>query len=509
LSLSRRSFPVARSLSTLMAFEFPGGIDPDLLGKRNGRGDGVDHDDLKRLKTDGLNPPSKVLHVRNLPPDATEPELFQLGSQYGSVVRVLLLQKTRQGFVQFTNQSEASAMLEYASQVPIIFRTKQVFVQYSNRTEIRSTHTIDSGGSTDGWTDGPVNRILLLTVSNVLYPITVDVLTQVFAGYGTLEKIVIFVKGAGVQALVQFADLASSASAKKLLDGQNIYSGCCHLKIQYSTLQELTVKFNNNKTRDFTQDLPQGRDDGGAFPAAAQLGAMQLGGGSPFMPGPHGGGMMYGGGSPYGEMGLAPAGNSVVLVNHLDPTRATLDVIFNLFSTCGIVHRIKILFAKRDTALVQFATPEAADTARTVLTGCPLHGLSLLVSPSKHPSLQGKADTDGGANLFGDYTASNMHRFKAAGRVQAAPPSRVLHVSNLAADTSDETLVNLFRPFGPISDIKWILPKNSVAGINDRKMALISAPTVEQAVEALVTLHNTQLNDLRVRVSFSTSANSR
>ena len=33
------------------------------------------------------------------------------------------------------------------------------------------------------------------------------------------------------------------------LDGQNIYNGCCTLRIDYSKLSNLTVKFNNEKTR--------------------------------------------------------------------------------------------------------------------------------------------------------------------------------------------------------------------------------------------------------------------
>ena len=33
------------------------------------------------------------------------------------------------------------------------------------------------------------------------------------------------------------------------LDGQNIYNGCCTLRIDFSKLSALTVKFNNEKTR--------------------------------------------------------------------------------------------------------------------------------------------------------------------------------------------------------------------------------------------------------------------
>ena len=62
------------------------------------------------------------------------------------------------------------------------------------------------------------------------------------------------------------------------LDGQNIYTGCCQLKIDYSKLSNLNVKYNNDKSRDFTRpDLPSGLPP----PEAQQqisLEAMNLGG---------------------------------------------------------------------------------------------------------------------------------------------------------------------------------------------------------------------------------------
>ncbi|CAF1555818.1 unnamed protein product, partial [Rotaria sordida] len=43
------------------------------------------------------------------------------------------------------------------------------------------------------------------------------------------------------------------------LHGQNIYNGCCTLQIEYSKLLSLTVKYNNDKSRDYTNPtLPSG-----------------------------------------------------------------------------------------------------------------------------------------------------------------------------------------------------------------------------------------------------------
>lgn len=45
--------------------------------------------------------------------------------------------------------------------------------------------------------DSQPNRILLVTIHHMLYPITVDVLHQVFSPHGFVEKIVTFQKSAG------------------------------------------------------------------------------------------------------------------------------------------------------------------------------------------------------------------------------------------------------------------------------------------------------------------------
>ena len=38
----------------------------------------------------------------------------------------------------------------------------------------------------------------------------------------------------------------------KSLNGQNIYNGCCTLQIDFSKLHSLNVKYNNDKSRDYT-----------------------------------------------------------------------------------------------------------------------------------------------------------------------------------------------------------------------------------------------------------------
>jgi hypothetical protein len=50
-------------------------------------------------------------------------------------------------------------------------------------------------------------------------------------------------------------DAVVAQAAKNSLHGQNIYSGCCTLHIDYSKLNTLNVKYNNAKSKDYTNPL--------------------------------------------------------------------------------------------------------------------------------------------------------------------------------------------------------------------------------------------------------------
>ena len=52
--------------------------------------------------------PGKVLHIRNLPPDATEHDVVALFAPFGGVQRVLLLHAKRQALVQCASLEAAA-----------------------------------------------------------------------------------------------------------------------------------------------------------------------------------------------------------------------------------------------------------------------------------------------------------------------------------------------------------------------------------------------------------------
>lgn len=59
------------------------------------------------------------------------------------------------------------------------------------------------------------------------------------------------------------------------LDGQNIYNGCCTLRIEYSKLSSLNVRYNNDKSRDYTNpNLPTGENNAAELVFGQQNGVL-------------------------------------------------------------------------------------------------------------------------------------------------------------------------------------------------------------------------------------------
>jgi len=225
--------------------------------------------------------PSKVIHFRNVGPEVTQSDLAALCTPFGGIHQVLLLRNKNQALVQMQEISAAVNLMAYYSTVQAQVKGRNVYPQFSSHQELtgeRGNGEPASQGppgtvAANGRDAAPANRILLVTIQNPLYPITVEVLNQVFSPHGTVEKIVIFNKTAGLQALVQYSNVQNAIQAKNALQGQNIYAGSCTLHIQFSNLDTLTVHHNTDKTRDFTNpNLPPGLMGQGGAGGPGQLG---------------------------------------------------------------------------------------------------------------------------------------------------------------------------------------------------------------------------------------------
>ncbi|XP_024444932.1 polypyrimidine tract-binding protein homolog 1 isoform X2 [Populus trichocarpa] len=112
---------------------------------------------------------------------------------------------------------------------------------------------VQSTVGADGKKKEPESNVLLASIENMQYAVTVDVLHTVFSGFGTVQKIAIFEKNGGTQALIQYPDVATAAVAKETLEGHCIYDGgYCKLHLSYSRHTDLNVKAFSDKSRDYT-----------------------------------------------------------------------------------------------------------------------------------------------------------------------------------------------------------------------------------------------------------------
>uniref|UniRef100_A0A671NX25 Polypyrimidine tract-binding protein 1 n=1 Tax=Sinocyclocheilus anshuiensis TaxID=1608454 RepID=A0A671NX25_9TELE len=371
--------------------------------------------DSKKFKGDIRSPgiPSRVIHVRKLPNDINEAEVISLGLPFGKVTNLLMLKGKNQAFLEMNTEESAQTMVSYYSSVTPVIRNHPIYMQYSNHKELKTDNSpnqvraqaalqavnaVQTGSmslsTVDGAGMGSQSPVLRVIVENLFYPVTLDVLHQIFSKFGTVLKIITFTKNNQFQALVQYSDGMTAQHAKLSLDGQNIYNACCTLRISFSKLTSLNVKYNNDKSRDYTRpDLPTGDSQpslNAQTMAAAALTAPGIISASPYA-GAHGfpptfaiqqaaglslQGMPAGAFASLGVPGAAAAaaaaaaagrlslsgytagGNSVMLVSNLNPEVIIMSLCsyrYLLVGVYGDVMRVKILFNKKENALVQMS----------------------------------------------------------------------------------------------------------------------------------------------------------
>ncbi|CAL5417644.1 hypothetical protein CsSME_00035252 [Camellia sinensis var. sinensis] len=438
-----------------------------------------------------MTEPSKVIHVRNVGHEIAENDLLQLFQPFGVITKLVMLRAKNQALLQMQDVPSAVNALQFYTGVQPSIRGRNVYVQFSSHQELTTVEQ-----NTQGRGDEP-NRILLVTIHHMLYPITVEVLHQVFSPHGFVEKIVTFQKSAGFQALIQYQLRQSAVLARNSLQGRNIYDGCCQLDIQFSNLDELQVNYNNERSRDFTnpslpseqkgrssQDQPGYGDAGSMFPGARAVGFQQMGNSAAAIA------AAFGGGLPPGISGTND--RCTVLVSNLNPDSIDEDKLFNLFSIYGNIVRIKLLRNKPDHALVQMGDGFQAELAVHFLKGAMLFGKRLEVNFSKHPNITTGVDTH-------EYSNSNLNRFNrnaAKNYRYCCSPTKMIHLSTLPQDVTEEEIVAHLEEHGTIVNTKLF-------EMNGKKQALVLFENEEQATEALVCKHASSLDGSMIRISFS------
>jgi len=481
-------------------------------------------------------------------------------------------------------------MIAHFAQSPAQFSGKKIFVQYSNHPELNTDPSnsnnqhaqvalTEASSLHAASKQGGKNTVLRASILNMIYPVTLDVLQQIFSKFGQVLKIITFTKNEKFQVLIQMRDANSAQNARVSLNNQNIYNGCCTLQIDFSKLTTLEVRFNNDKSRDYTNLLlPTGQEgmtgQQGVGNASDSIGGgngvqfqQSLLGNQPNMYGQqqqgnsasngmngnngignggqmgftqnnnnsmqqhhHMSGMNQGSGyqsnqqhqgsfghqqpghqgsQHQGQQGMNGSQQSlggggvvtspVLLVSNLNEEFCTPESLFTLFGVYGDVLRVKILFNKKDSALINFSNCQQANTALINLDRCKLWSKHVRVFPSKHATVQMPKDGQPDSGLTKDFSSSPLHRFKKPGSKNfnnIFPPSQTLHLSNIPPSVQEQELRDLFGAYGTVRNFKFFQ--------KDRKMALIQMDSVDEAIAGLIAMHNYQMaENMHLRCTFS------
>lgn len=195
---------------------------------------------------------------------------------------------------------------------------------------------------------------------------------------------------------------------------------------------------------------------------------------------------------------LAGPGNSVLLICNLNPESHTPEPLYSFWCVYGDVQRVKILLSK-ENALVQMVDGIQAQLAMIHLSGHKIHRKPLCITLSEHQNGQLLCKGQEEQDLTKDYSTSPLHRFRKPDSKDFQYIFSPSDLSNILPSTSEDDLKIFFSSDGRIIKGFRFFKRN-------RKMALIQMGSVEEAIQALIDLHNHNLGENHyLQVSFSKS----
>uniref|UniRef100_A0A8C5EMI6 Heterogeneous nuclear ribonucleoprotein L-like n=1 Tax=Gouania willdenowi TaxID=441366 RepID=A0A8C5EMI6_GOUWI len=448
--------------------------------------------------------PSLVVHIRGLVDGVLESDLVEALQEFGTVSYVVMMPKKRQALVEYEDMNGSSTAITYAAENQVYIAGHPAFINYSTSQKISRPGDLD---------ESRVNVVLLLTIINPIYPITTDILYTVCNNCGPVQRIVIFRKN-GVQAM----------RAKASLNGADIYSGCCTLKIEYAKPSRLNVFKNDQDTWDYSNPTPGGHDPNGNPNKRPRQPAL-LGDHPPDYGGPHGGYHGYNddgytpppphrmgsgigargrGGQRYGSgYGLPPpeygahSDSPVLMVYGLDPSKINADKVFNIFCLYGNVERIKFMKSKPGAAMVEMADCYSVDRAISHLNSNFLFGQKLNVCVSKQQAIvPGQCyQLDDNTSSYKDFHGYRNNRFSSpeqAAKNRIQHPSNVLHFFNAKPDMTEEIFGELCAELELKTPTKVkFFPVKSERSIS----GLLEWESINDAMEALALMNHHQMEN--------------
>ncbi|KAK2949046.1 putative Heterogeneous nuclear ribonucleoprotein L [Blattamonas nauphoetae] len=495
-------------------------------------------------------PPSKVIHVHS-ERDINPQDIITFLHTFGEIAYVFNMKSPNQMLIEMADKSVAEYIVDhYKQNGPPIMGDTRVYFQYSSSQSINRNTSLDEDAQ-----NVPPSKILLITVHNPIYPITVDVLGTILKDYNVL-RIVFFQKNR-VCALAEFESIEVATAAKEALDGQQIYEGCCEIRIMYSKNHQnhLNVEYNNEQTYDFTRpNLPteprrnparrplQPKPDRQPnfqsrqlrtqpwnqqqymqpmYPMTPyydqnQMMMMMMGGMGNMGPMNAPGRMGYN--QPITQSNLFSKESSVLIVHNLpnDETRKipSTQHIYNLFSLYGHCQKVKRFYGQ-NTALVEMETTIEANWAIAFLNGLKVLDSQLDVRHSVHHSIAWDTPTTSPpeTDLFNrDFSLMPANRVVSIAQSQpkgySFKPTQHVHMKPVLSSATEADVIAFFSEAGaptPVSVDSYEFAPDT-RGKKDMKRCIATFDSIDNAVSAVfLTSHRTMTNMPRPTIlTFST-----
>ncbi|KAL7304860.1 hypothetical protein TKK_0002666 [Trichogramma kaykai] len=381
------------------------------------------------------------------------------------------------------------------------------------------------------------NHVLLFTIINPVYPITVEVLHAISHSSGQVQRIVIFKKN-GVQAMIDYAKPTKlnvykndSESWDYTTPGPGAHKNDSSAgngrpapllaEPRYGAAPQpygasVTGQFGAGGAgaHERYDDSFNGPAGYGAEPYSVDRYGIKGSGPefavreplhpTPGVPGRPGGGGGGGGGAYAGALNQAPGASSnqgsVMMVYGLQPDKVNTDKLFNLFCLYGNVSKVKFLKTKEGCAMIQMgdsiAVERCLQNLNNVMIGEDAGKLQLGFSkqaflsdvtnpyqlPDKSPS-------------FKDFSGSKNNRFlnlAMANKNRIQPPSKIVHFFNTPPDLTEETVNQVFVDRGIDSPITVkLFPLKSERSSS----GLIEFSSVGVAVAAIMECNHTAIEN--------------
>ncbi|CAI2363692.1 unnamed protein product [Moneuplotes crassus] len=485
--------------------------------------------------------PTKVVLAKNLPAKTTELDLHSACESFGVVKKCFILIQINNAFIEFENKEAAQKCINSNNNAdgPTI-KGERIKFCFTGREEI----------VLEGSDQEFKNNILLITITNIMFQINIHTLASVFSYYGKVLRVVIFHRIHGLQALVEMETIEQAEACFKNLNNTDLYPNGNTLKIQYSSQTKLEISKDSKNSIDFTktpypsESVPCLSSDKLITKPCIQSEFSSLSISTPidtrsyssnnssyYYQNSYGHDQNYYAGYPqhsYSEHGYPaslpssmyypakPEGNSMnqyspkptsvkkdnnILIASGFPEDVTPYRIFRFFSLYGNVTKVKIMFKKRDTALIQYMDNYQAKLAKLYLNGCPFGDSYIKVNNSKsqYIIMPKKGSNCEESMLAQDFSHSKEHRYKIAGSrnfQNIAPPSKVLHLSNLPKEIDEPKLKKLLSKVADFEKIKFF----DVAG---KVMAHAEFDSISTAIEVIIEFHNYNIDGRYLKLSFS------